>query len=142
MANYCSAIRTNYFHVKDDTKFLDFMDHILCTEDHIEVWTKVDSNGDAIYGFGCYGGIVGYCDDNDDADDASYDIFLDGLQQYVADDDAILIFESGHEKLRYVIGSVQVITSREIDYADIRDIGHNLARKMLDNVLWTSRCEY
>lgn len=99
MANYNCTIRTNYFHVKDNEKFEEFMTHVYGED--LEVFNKEDSNGNTIYGFGCYGGISGYFnteedyEDNDEAWDNAYDNFIDGLVAHVAEDDAVLIFEAG-----------------------------------------------
>ena len=143
MADYCCAIRTNYFHVKDKEKFMNFMQHVRGTEDSIEVWTDVDSKGNTVYAFGCYGTIDGYVSNLDD-DEEEPDIiaFEMGLTDHIADDDAIMIFESGHEKLRYVIGGVLIITSTGSEYHDIREIGINSARTLLGNESWSSECEY
>ena len=146
MANYNCTIRTNYFHVKDNAKFEEFMTHVYGED--LEVFHSADSNGNKVYGFGGYGGIAGYFnkeedyEDNDEAWDNAYDNFIDGLVTHVTEDDAILIFESGNEKLRYVVGSVAVITSKGYEYRDIRDVGMEMARQMLNNSDYTTRCEY
>lgn len=146
MANYNCIIRTNYFHVKDNEKFEEFMTHVYGED--LEVFHSADSNGNKVYGFGGYGGIAGYFnkeedyEDNDEAWDNAYDNFIDGLVTHVTEDDAILIFESGNEKLRYVVGSVAVITSKGYEYRDIRDVGMEMARQMLNNPDYTTRCEY
>lgn len=54
----------------------------------------------------------------------------------------ILIFESGNEKLRYVVGSVAVITSKGYKYRDITDVGMEMAEQMLNNPDYTTRCDY
>lgn len=146
MANYNCTIRTNYFHVKDNEKFEEFMTHVYGED--LEVFHSADSNGNKVYGFGGYGEIAGYFnkeedyEDNDEAWDNAYDNFIDGLVTHVTEDDAILIFESGNEKLRYVVGSVAVITSKGYEYRDIRDVGMEMARQMLNNPDYTTRCEY
>lgn len=61
---------------------------------------------------------------------------------HVTEDDVILIFESGNEKLRYVVGSVAVITSKEYEYRDITDVGVELAKQMLNNPYYKTRCNY
>lgn len=145
MANYNCTIRTNYFHVKDEEEFVSFMNRVYGSEDNVNVWTETDANGRHIFGFGCYGGIGGLRNENDgydDDDEGTYDDFIDGLQKYVADDDAILIFEAGNEKLRYVIGSVAVITSSGYEYRDIMDIGVEIGCSLLGNPNWKTRCDY
>lgn len=146
MANYCCTIRTNYFHVKDEGKFRDLMDMVYGCEDSIELWEERDANGNTVFGFGTYGGISGICkageDECDDCDFSSYDEFINRLQECVADDDAIIILESGNEKMRYIIGSATIITSSYYQYMDIASIASKKAAEMLGNPLWKTRCEY
>ena len=142
MANYNCAIRTNYFRVKDADKFKAFMSEVYGSEDEIEVFEKPDKNGVTRYGFVCYGGICGVCSMNEDCEDSSYDLFVEGLQQYVADDDAIILFESGNEKLRSLIGSAVVITSKEYRYMRIEDFAISEAAKTLNNPKLTTEVAY
>lgn len=146
MANYCCAYRTNYFKVKDNEKFKEFMTHVYAED--LEVFHKKDENGNELYGFGGYGGISGYFnneneyEDSDEAWDNAYDNFIDGLAKQVAEDDAILLFEVGNEKLRYVVGSVVVITSKAYAYRDITDVGVEIAKQMLNNPNYNTQCTY
>lgn len=109
---------------------------------------RIDSNGNKLYGFGGYGGISGYFNNEDDYEnsdtawDNAYDNFVDGLMKLVAEDDTVLIFEVGAEKLRYVVGSVTVITSRGYLYKDIESVGIEIAKQMLDNYDYTTQCSY
>lgn len=64
------------------------------------------------YAFGCYSNIFGIPDDTGETDVDSYDRFIDGLQKYVAKDDAVILLHVGHEKLRYVTGCATVITKK------------------------------
>lgn len=146
MANYCCVYRTNYFKVKDNGKFKEFMTHVYAED--LEVFNKKDENGNELYGFGGYGGISGYFnneneyEDSDEAWDNAYDNFIDGLAKQVAEDDAILLFEVGNEKLRYVVGSVVVITSKAYAYRDITDVGVEIAKQMLNNPNYNTQCTY
>lgn len=141
MANYCCTIRTNYFHVKDENAFRTFMNRVYGCEDNIELWEEKDEDGRAVFGFGVYGGISGIRDQDDD-EDSSYDDFIDKLQESVADDDAVIILESGNEKMRYVVGSATIVTSSDYKYSDIADIAVKQAGEMLHNPLWKTRCDY
>ena len=125
MANYYASIRTNYFRVKDEKKFREFMAHVSGTEDRVELWEEKDKNGNTVFGFGTLGGIAGVTDyhnnsedDGEDEDsEADFDAFLDSLQTFVADDDAIIILESGHEKIwESISGTVQ---SADLAFANI-----------------------
>lgn len=141
MANYCCTIRSNYFHVKDDEAFRALMDRVYGCEDSVELWEERDKDGRTVFGFGAYGGISGLRDLDGDNDD-SYDDFIDRLQESVADDDAIIILESGNEKMRYVVGSATIITSTECRNMDITDLATKQASEMLNNPSWKTQCEY
>lgn len=144
MANYCCAIRTNYFKVKNEEKFTDFMKNVHGSENDIKIWTR-ESNGTKYFAFGCYGVIAGWYDADDESffdwDDA-YDIFIDGLSQLVAEDDAIIIFESGNEKLRYLTGDAMIITSKDTAYININNAATKKASDMLGNPSWETRLNY
>ena len=146
MATYCCAYRTNYFKVKDNEKFKEFMTHVYAED--LEVFHKKDENGNELYGFGGYGGISGYFnnkneyEDSDEAWDNAYDNFIDGLAKQVTEDDAVLLFEVGNEKLRYVVGSVAVITSKAYEDRDITDVGVEMAKQILNNPNYDTQCAY
>ena len=134
MANYCCAIRSNYFRVKDEEKFRELMSHVYGSEDEISLFEEVLDN-QKFFGFGLYGSIAGLCNENEDED-------VDALQECVADDDAVIILESGNEKLRYIIGGATIITSKSSEYVDITSVAKDKAAKMLNNPNWQTRCEY
>ena len=50
MANYYAYIRTNYFRVKDEKKFREFMARVSGTEDRVELWEEKDKNGNTVFG--------------------------------------------------------------------------------------------
>ena len=91
-------------------------------------------DGSMQYGFGCYGSLFGIQD--------SLDAFYEALQELVCENDAILIFEVGYEKLRYVVGCCTVITSTEIQYVDIHQQALDLAAKLLNTPGYNTRTEY
>ena len=143
MANYCCTIRTNYFHVKDPERFMNLMDKVYGSESEVEVWWKNDDAGLPMFAFGTYGGIGGVLSDPDDeADETDYDVLIDELQHCVADDDAILISESGEEKLRYVIGTASIITSRDYFVVDLHEEAIKKAKSMLNNQEWKTDSWY
>ena len=145
MANYCCAVRTNYFHVKDKDRFKKFMENVISCEDNVDVWEEKDAAGNTVFGFGCYGSILGidlgYNADNDYCE-YDYNEFIDGLSDIVADDDAIIILESGNEKLRYVVGGATIITSNGYDYLDIATLAAQAAAEMIGNPSWKTRIDY
>lgn len=130
MANYCCTIRTNYFHVKNELEFRSLMEQVYGSEDTIEVWEKRDDGGRTMFGFGCYGGIVGI-GDADDEDEPAFDRFLEKLQQCVAENDAIIILEAGNEKMRYVVGTALILTSKTCECMDIAELAEKRAAELL-----------
>lgn len=140
MANYNCTIRSNYFHVKDETEFEAFMNNVYGAEDDVQMWKEKDKAGNAVYGFGCLGGILGFCDTEDD--DPDYGEFLVGLQQHICPDDAIIIMEAGHEKLRYVVGCATILTHNGSADLDITSLAVEKAAEMLERKDFKTRCDY
>ena len=141
MSNYYGVVRTNYFRVKDEEQLRALMAKTTGDEDGIELWDDVkDAASKQMFGFGVYGGISGIQNDDDEYDDESYDRFIDGLMECVAEDDAILIFEAGHEKLRYVGGGVTIITAKGVEYINLEDNARKIVRELLGNEQWDTRC--
>ena len=139
MANYYCTVRTNYFHVKNEEQFKKLMERVYGYEDSVDLWEDRDAEGNIVFGFGAYTGILGV---EIEDDEYSYDEFVKGLQNCVADDDAIIIMEAGNEKLRYVVGSALVITSQSYEYLDIAELAAMKAAEMLANPEWSTRCDY
>ena len=141
MSNCYGVIRTNYFHVKDEEQFRALMAKTAGDEDGIELWDDViDAEDKQMFGFGVYGGISGIQNDDGEYDDESYDRFIDGLRACAAEDDAILVFEAGHEKLRYVGGSVTIITTKGVEYINLEDNARKIVHELLGNEQWDTRC--
>lgn len=146
MANYCCATRTNYFRVKEPEAFKKFMNNVYTDEGDLDVWEE-EKDGHTVFGFGGYCQILGmpiYTDtnNNDYPDDFDYDEFINGLADHVADDDAVIVLESGNEKLRYVVGSALVVTSKDSRYLEISALAANAAAEMLDNSNWKTQLSY
>lgn len=142
MANYNCAIRTNYFRVKDADKFKAFMSDIYSADGEIEVFEETDKDGVTRYGFGCYGQIRGVFPTNEDGIFSEYAAFIEGLQELVAEDDAIIIFETGSDGLRYFTGTADVITTNGHKYLRIEDWATKVAAKMLNNPKFTTEVAY
>lgn len=145
MADYTCTIRSNYFHVKDPDAFRAFMGRVYGTTDFISFWQERDLSGQPVFGFGTHGAIGGLrnakADEDDDADESAYDEFISGLQEHVAEDDAVILLEVGHEKLRYINGSATIITSSDRDYLSISTLAKYRAATMLGNSQWDTQCE-
>ena len=118
--------------MNDLDAFMNLMDQVVGSEGEVELWKETDQNGDPIFAFGCYGGIAGIRDDLDNEfDDDSYDRFIAKLQECLADKDAVIIMESGHEKLRYVTGSALIITVSDTIYLDLETLALEATKIML-----------
>ena len=142
MAGYTCVIRTNYFRVKDADKFKSFMNDVYSNRAEVEVFEDTDKNGVTRYGFGCCGQIRGVCQIKEDGIFTEYAAFIEGLQELVAEDDAIMIFETGSDGLRYLTGTADVITAEGHKYLRIEDWATKMAAKMLNNPEFTTRVDY
>lgn len=146
MANYECTVRTNYFHVKNEAAFRELMNRVYGSENSVDLWEKPDETGMPVFAFGCYGEIAGvknaHEDDTEDVDDSAYDEFIDGLQACIADNDAIIIQETGHEKLNYVMGLATIITSRNVEYVNLSVLAQEKASQLLGSSDWNTTCDY
>lgn len=135
MANYECVVRTNYFHVKDEERFRALMDVV--SAGNLEFWEKKDEKGSPTFAFGSDGTIYGISNITEgskcEADEEFCDEFLYQLKDLVADSEAVIIMEAGHEKLKYVTGTATVITSRAVVYIDLDKAACESARGLLDN---------
>lgn len=139
MANYMCVNRTNYFKVTDAEAFKAFLAKVETdTGENPLVWEK-EINGKLHYAFGIYASIIGVPGKTGEAD---YDRFIDGLQEYIAEDDAAILFHAGHEKLRYVTGCATVITKNSVDILNIQDIAVRIAQEKLANPEYSTECDY
>ena len=133
MANYEATVRTNYFSVKDPIALKELIDSV-DAEDTVSLFTHELPDGSMQYGFGCYGSLFGI--------QGNIDTFYEALQKLVCENDAILIFEVGYEKLRYVVGCCTVITSTDMQCVDIRQQAVALAAKLLNSPNYNTRLDY
>ncbi|WP_281693197.1 hypothetical protein [Agathobaculum desmolans] len=146
MAQYVCSVRTNYFSVKDESAFADFLAHVKGDTEKVQVFSRENADGSKTFGFGCAGGIFGYVPDGADADELerndAYVDFLHGLQDHIGNGDAAIIFESGWEKLRYVVGNATVVTQRGTSFVCMQHEAIARAQKMLGNPDFATVCEY
>lgn len=143
MANYYCTTRTNYFRVTNEERYQQLFKN-LTSEDNISDW-KEDIDGVTYHAFGTYGSI-----DYDTTEDETYhgeeefdlDYFFDEMGKILPDDEAMIVFQSGHEKLRYVTGFAIVATSKGHTMIDIENAAILAARDMLGNPEFTTKCDY
>lgn len=136
--NYHATFRTNYFRVTDEDKLRDIVSRLHCGNS-----AKLFENRKGFFGFGGDDSLSGLVppEGNED-DEPSIDQLVCELQEILPEDEAVIIMEAGHEGLRYVVGSVMVITRDNYDYAEIKDVGIKLAQEILKNPEWDTICEY
>lgn len=142
MANYECAMRTNYFHVKDEIAFKELMGKVVCTEGDVDIFERKDEKSMTMYGFGCYGSIMGISAEGEDEDEYSYDKFIDELRKNIEPGDAIIIFEAGHEKLCSIGMYADVITSEGCNILNLEHMAVESAKNMLKNPDWETKCTY
>lgn len=137
MANYMAVSRTNYFRVTDEEKYNELFG-MLSSEDDIEDFTETDQYGTIWHGFGTYGDVEYYDEEQDEYD---FDEWVSRLQKILPDDEAFILESSGYEKLRYVTGWVMVVTSKEIVSMSCDEWAKNKAKELLGKDFET-RTEY
>lgn len=149
MANYYASTRTNYFRVKDPDAFREFMKTVEASDDGVHLWEEEGKDGEVLFGFGCYGSICGVRQKNPDDDECEFDDgecdyeeFVNGLSDHVAKGDAVIVMESGSEKLRYIVGSALIVTSSDSDFLDIEQMACARAAEMLGNKDWKTKTCY
>lgn len=100
MAVCITAVRSNYFHVKDESQFRSMMKRAYGADEDLILMERKDQDGRTMFSFGCRGRIGGlHSDAPEEADEYEYDYdrFIDTLSSCVAEDDAVIIFRSGFE---------------------------------------------
>ena len=146
MSDYICTVRSNYFHVKDPASFRDFMGRVHGSVDFISLWQAQDEEGRPVFGFAPYGSTAGLknaeADDDDLLDEGAYDEFIQGLQEHVAEGDAVILMETGHEKLCYVTGAAIILTSSGQEYLSLVELAAKRASEMLGNPGWSTQCDY
>lgn len=143
MANYYATSRTNYFRVTDEEQYKELFSRLVGFDDDIADFTE-QQEGVIWHGFGCYGTIdYRLPEDKRDAfTEFDLDTFFRELQKILPDDEAFILLEAGHEKLRYVTGNAFIITRDKISYCDMTDMAVNMAKEMLEDHDFTTKCDY
>ena len=133
MSTYCGAFRTNYFHVTDEAELRRIVGSLVSS-----YGVELIDDRAPYFAFGGDGSLEGV---EDEEGFGSYDTMIAQLQAIVPEDEAIIIMSSGHEKLRYVVGEVTVITKNDCIMTDLKRFGIKTARELLKDPHWNSRCE-
>ena len=133
MANYYGFTRTNYFRIKNEEAFKEYINTLATTDGDFELWTKEDNN-ETYYAFGGNGSL--YSIENDEED------IYQKLSEYVHQHDAIIITEVGYEKLRYLTGVSMVITQKGYEVVDLYDASLNKAKQLLSDETYKTNFAY
>ena len=136
MANYYEMTRTNYFKITDSDKFKEICEEII-SESGVDF--DVTEKDGKLYGCISSESIIMLNDEDESVDIES---FYKKLQTVLEEDDAIIFTSIGHEKLRYLVGMITVITKDDIQYINLEDKAMELARTMLKNPEWNTVNSY
>ena len=144
MAAYKCVIRTNWFHVKNEDKFKEFISNVYTAGGTVDIFERTASNGKKLFCFTSPEGISGMVniEDDEEFDASAYDAFVKGLQEHIADNDAVIIQEVGHEGCKYVVGLAEIITKNDYRRFDMGFQAIRIAAQMLNNPNYKTTCEY
>lgn len=126
--NSSSVVRSSYFKVVDDEAYEAFKAHI--ATDDLKFWEEEDEDGSTLHAFGGYSDIYGYVKDYraymNGEEEADYSEFMVRLAELVAEGSACVIMNSSHEGLRYIWGSVTIITKNVSYYKTMNEMTSDL----------------
>ena len=143
MATYNNFLKTNYFSVTDENKFMDICRKVKSnTGDKLEIVSITESDQNK-FSFCCYGTPIYDCEKSRNGlYNEALEELLNELQSVVAFGDAIIIKEIGQEKLRFLNATAYIITKDDIKFIDFDDYMLSVARQQLDDVNWDTRITY
>lgn len=127
MADYNCFTRTCYFHVLNEDEFRSLMEKVVISDEgnagSLSIFTKPDDAGNLTFAFGVYGSIDGIRPDGtDDECEASYDLFVKGLQGCLVAGDVIIIAKVGHEKMNYFSATGVIVSKTKCKFYDFHDM--------------------
>ena len=122
MATYVGRYRTNYFSVKNEDTFSEWLEKYV---NGAEIIHKEHKVGFCDYGSFSFHGLFG---DEVDENKAVYE-----LQALLADGEACVIKEIGYEKFRYLNSVVSIITKDDYQCLDFDSFVSAKVQYMLNN---------
>jgi len=133
--DYHEVGRSNYFHVKDRDKFLNFIN--IVGLEAVKSPKSADILGELYSVLAKEGWPDGYVieeaiiDEKLEANDYPDSEFAACLQKHIVGDEVVVLFSSGNEGAILVTGSVCVIDGEDgpIHYADLDDLVHSIVKK-------------
>ncbi len=139
MANYECACRTNYFRVTNEDRYQKL--YAKLRSDDLYDLSEVTQEG-TIHCFASYGSIW-FCPDGDEEEYGDMNDFYKAIQAILPEGEAFMLFESGHEKLRYVSGDAVCVTRDRIAYSPgLQNWALAVARELLDNPDYNTQMVY
>lgn len=130
MADYFSWTKSNIFRITDKEKFTDIINN-LKSDGIIEFHEHDgDKEGEIKVQFMVDGTPFGYETENGDFE---FTPVIEDIQTLLPDDEVCVIIESGHEKLRYVDGSVLVISKETYFSKGLVEYAQEKSREILRN---------
>lgn len=126
MANYYGWTKTNYFRVTDENAYEKLFSGLRACDAELHDFTKTE-NGIIYHGFGAEGSIDYYLEPDEEDAEPSFDLFTENLQKILPEDEAFILIETGHEKLRYLTGFAIVVTKTKITSCELENWAHNTA---------------
>lgn len=139
--SFQTITKTNFFRVKDEAAFRDFMDRVLVYNGKITVYDQMDHKGRNQFAFCTKGELAGFTHTTTDGKVKSvYDVdaLCDELMTHVCDYDAMIIFQFGNDDNGSFAGCAKILTSTGISSLDLRGMAIEKAAEMLELPEWTT----
>ena len=137
MSSFNVAVQTNYFHVVDADLFEVFLSQVVVDDDSeiIQDWST-DADGNKIVSFKATGTILGidyqgFMTGGEFTEEIDYDNFIACLQDFVDEDDAVIMMEFGANTAGDGYATATIITMADTDYIEFKDLVSGFAMDML-----------
>lgn len=133
--------KTNFFQVKDEASFREFMGRVKVLEGVITLHEQTDHKGLKQFAFCTKGKLAGYyCNKPYGVTETvnGVDALCDELMTHVADHDAMIIFQFGCDANGSVASGANILTSTGISSLDLRGMAIEKAAEMLELPEWTT----
>lgn len=106
MANFYGTARSNYFKVKDDVAFKDWV----TTVPNLGFWKHNKDETFAVYSDDSDSGCWPSSFLDEDENDVEFDM-VEALSKHLADGEVCVLMQAGAEKLRYISGYSQAFNN-------------------------------